>query len=126
MNPRAIKAKGRDAENAIVAILQATGWPHAERRRLTGVQDRGDITGVPDVVMESKSGAVIKLSEWLKETEKERINDGATYGALIIKLKGVGATRAAEWPVMLPLGQFLRLLRESGRGLPLETGEDDA
>lgn len=119
MNPRAIKAKGRDAENAIVELLRASGWPLAERRRLTGTLDRGDITGVPDVVLESKSGAAIKLAEWLKETEKERVNDRATYGALIIKLKGVGATRCAEWPVMLPLGQFLRLLRESGRGVPL-------
>jgi len=126
MNPRAIKAKGRDAENAIVAFIRAHGWPHAERRRLTGILDRGDITGVADVVIESKSGAVIKLSEWLRETEKERINDGATYGALVIKLKGVGDTRAHEWPVMLPLGQFVRLLRESGRGLPLEQEENDA
>lgn len=120
MNPRAIKAKGRDAENAIVDLLRTSGWPLAERRRLTGTLDRGDITGVPDVVLESKSGATIKLAEWLRETERERLNDNALYGALVIKLRGVGATRAHEWPVLIPLGQFLALLRESGRGVPLE------
>lgn len=120
MKPASIKAKGRDAENFAVALVQAMGWPYAERRRLTGAKDRGDITGIPKVVLEIKSGARITLPEWLRETETERVNDGADIGALIVKLKGMGEARVADWPVMLPLGQFLRLLREAGYQVPLQ------
>lgn len=114
MKPASAKAKGREAENGLVALLNASGWPYAERRRQSGARDRGDITGIPKVVLEVKSGARINLAGWLKETEVERINDKAIYGALVIKLRGMGGSRAGEWPVLLPLSQFLRLLREAG------------
>lgn len=120
MKPSSIKAKGRDAENFAVALVQAMGWPYAERRRLTGAKDRGDITGIPKVVLEVKSGARLDLAGWLRETETERVNDRADIGALIVKLKGMGEARVADWPVMLPLGQFLRLLREAGYQVPLQ------
>lgn len=122
MKPSSIKAKGRDAENFAVALIQAVGWPHAERRRLAGSKDRGDITGIPKVVLEVKSGARLDLAGWLRETETERVNDGANIGALIVKLKGMGEAKVADWPVMLPLGQFLRLLREAGYQVPLQGG----
>jgi hypothetical protein len=121
MKPSSVKAKGRNAENGLVTLLQASGWPYAERRRQSGTKDRGDITGIPKVVLEVKSGARIDLPGWLRETEVERVNDRAIYGALVIKLKGMGEARVGEWPVMLPLSQFLRLLREAGYGaVPLE------
>jgi len=56
MTPQSIKAKGRNAENQFVKFLSAW-WPSVERRRLAGVHDRGDIAGVPDTVIEVKSGA---------------------------------------------------------------------
>lgn len=127
MRPASAKAKGREAENGLVALLQASGWPYAERRRQSGSRDRGDITGIPKVVLEVKSGARINLAGWLKETEVERLNDRAIYGALVIKLRGVGASRAGEWPVLLPLSQFLQLLREAGYGgvpLPQEPPDE--
>ena len=87
MNPSYNKAKGRSAENRFVEYLK-TWWPLAERRRLTGAKDRGDVTGVPRTVIEVKSGASITLPQWLKELDAEMINDNADYGFVAIKPKG--------------------------------------
>lgn len=122
MKPSSIKAKGRNAENAAVDLIRESGWPYAERRRQTGAKDRGDVTGIPKVVLEIKSGARLDLPGWLRETETERINDGAIIGALIIKLKGMGEAKVRDWPVMLPLSQFLALLLEAGYQVPLQGG----
>lgn len=113
---KGIKAKGTRTETAIVNLIRASGWPNAERRALSGSTDRGDIAGVPSVVIEAKSGARLALPEWLRETERERINDGAAYGVLVVKLNGMGETRVGDWPAMLPLSALLRLLREAGYG----------
>ena len=122
MKPSSIKAKGRNAENAAVDLIKESGWPYAERRRQTGAKDRGDVTGIPKVVLEIKSGARLDLPGWLRETEAERINDGAIIGALIVKLKGMGEAKVRDWPVMLPLSQFLALLLEAGYQVPLQGG----
>lgn len=108
------RRKGTDAETAVVDYLHATGWPHAERRAFNGSKDRGDIAGIPGVILEVKSGARLELPIWLRETETERVNDGAAYGLLVVKPKGIGATRVAEWPVVLPLTAVLQLLQEAG------------
>jgi hypothetical protein len=49
VKPGTAKAKGRDTENSCVEYLKAWGVLHAERRRLTGSKDCGDITGWPGV-----------------------------------------------------------------------------
>ena len=56
VKPASIKATGRTAENQFVEFLR-TRFPMAERRRLNGVLDRGDVSGVPRTVIEVKSGA---------------------------------------------------------------------
>lgn len=109
----AARRKGTAAESAVADHLRAT-WPHVERRALNGAKDRGDIAGVPGVVVEVKSGATIRIPEWMRETETERVNDGAALGLLVIKPKGVGTTRVADWPVVLPLSSVVELLKEAG------------
>lgn len=110
----AAKAKGTRAETAVVEAIRKHGWPAAERRAPSGAKDRGDIAGVLGVVFEVKSGARITLPEWLRETEMERQNDGADYGVLVIKPKGVGETRIYEWPAVMPFGELLNLLVQAG------------
>jgi hypothetical protein len=117
---KGIKAKGTRVEAGIVDLLRASGWPHAERRALNGTTDRGDVAGVPGIVIEAKSGARLDMPGWMRETEKERVNDGAAYGVLVVKPKGVGDTRVAEWYATMPLGALLRLLREAGYGSEIE------
>ena len=99
------KAKGTAAETALVLWLRDNGYELAERRALTGKADRGDIAGIPNVVIEVKSGAKLEIPAWLKETEIERINDGALAGYLVIKPKGVGAANIGQWWVVQTVEQ---------------------
>lgn len=110
----ASRRKGTAAESAIVNYLREHGVPHAERRALSGAKDRGDIAGIPGVVLEVKSGARLELPAWMRETEMERINDNAAHGLLVVKPKGMGESRIGEWPVILPLSAALQLLKEAG------------
>ncbi len=48
------KQKGTAAETAVVKYLKANGFPKAERRALQGSLDKGDISGIDDVVLEVK------------------------------------------------------------------------
>lgn len=106
MNSASIKAKGRAAENA-VAEFMGRFWPGVERRRLNGVHDRGDIAGVPNTVIEVKSGSRIDLAGWLAEAEQERVNDGASFGVVVVKPKGV--TDASRFYAVMRFDQWCRL-----------------
>ena len=78
------KQAGTRWESAIVD-LASRGWRHAERRAKTGALDKGDITGVPGVVIEAKDVAKISLAEFLREAQVEAENAGALVGAAWIK-----------------------------------------
>ena len=80
MKPATAKAKGRMVENQAVEWLRANGWPHAERRRLAGAEDMGDVSGVLGVTIEVKSAAAWKPAQWLKETRVEMVNSGDDVG----------------------------------------------
>ena len=84
----AAKDKGTKWESAIVQFLRCNGVPHAERRTLGGVNDRGDIAGIPGVAIEAKSAARAELASWLDEAETERVNDGADIGVVWFKRRG--------------------------------------
>ncbi len=107
----ASRKKGTAWESAIVAYLRATGAPHAERRALAGNIDRGDIAGVPGVVIEAKSGA-FHLAQWLDEAEVERDNDQARYG--IVWAKRPGRTSPADGYAILSGAALVQLLTEAG------------
>lgn len=107
MNPSSIKAKGRNAENQFVQFLSRQ-WPMVERRRLNGVHDRGDIAGVPDTVVEVKSGARMDLPGWLRELDVEMANDGARFGCVAIKPKGT--TDGGRFYCVMTGEQFVTLL----------------
>jgi hypothetical protein len=106
------KAKGTSWESAIVTYLQAYGWPHVERRTLNGANDRGDIAGIPGVVIEAKSVKSITLGAFLDEAEKERKNDKADIGVAWIKRRG--RTTADHGYVVMDGNQFAWLLKQAG------------
>jgi len=114
MKPATAKARGRTWENEIVTYLIDAGWPYAERRRLAGIRDKGDIAGIPGVVLEAKAARSYALPGWLRETETERINAKAAIGACWIKR--TGKTCAGEGMILMRPDIFLRLLREAGYG----------
>lgn len=136
------KAIGTAAETAVVRALRALGFPHAERRALTGAFDQGDITGTPGVCWEVKSRnrpiSDTQIDAWLAETETERINARAAVGVLVIRRPGVGPANAGSWwaymranawilgatkhefGVRMLLADAAHLLRVAGYGDPLE------
>jgi hypothetical protein len=108
----ASQAKGRRWEAAICRYLVEHGAPYAERRRLNGTRDRGDVAGIPGLVIEAKSAAAMSLGAWLAEAEVERQNDGAALGVVWHKRRG--AASAGDGFVTMTGAQFVRLLREAG------------
>lgn len=110
------KARGTAWESEIVKFLRACGWPHVERRSLNGANDRGDITGIPGVVVEAKAHAQYsgKLAGWLVEAETERLNDGSEVGVVWFKRRGKAT--AGDGFVLMDGKQFAWLLNEAGFG----------
>lgn len=104
--------RGTAWETAIARYLVEEGWPHAERRAGNGAQDRGDITGVPLVVIEAKSAKRMELAAWLDEAEQERTNDTADLGVVWIKRRGY--TSPAKGYVVMDGATLVHLLAAGG------------
>lgn len=111
------KIKGSAAERAVVEHLRANGFPHAERRLAGSTKDRGDIAGVPAVVIEVKNCERTDLAGWVDEAVIEQANDGADYGIVWHKRRGRGD--AGQWYATMSAGQLVQLLRQAGYGQPL-------
>jgi Holliday junction resolvase len=106
------KQKGTSAETAVVRWLHSQGRKSVERRALHGTNDRGDIAGIPCVVIEVKNHKTMKLSEWIKELEVEIKNDKADTGVIIHKKSGT--TDVGKWYATMPVEVWFKLLEEAG------------
>lgn len=106
------KQKGTLAETAVAEYLKQT-FPAVERRTLNGQYDKGDIAGVPNAVIEVKNQKTYKISEWMKETEQERINAKESLGILVVKPNGVGVSRVNEWWAVVSLETIVKLLKDA-------------
>ena len=106
------RSKGTSFETLITRFMKDNGFPMAERRALHGNLDKGDINpGVP-LVIECKAAKRHELSNWLQQTEQERINAEADYGVLVVKRQGHGT--AHEQYAVMKFGDILRLLKQAG------------
>lgn len=118
------KTKGTSWETAIVRFLADQGFPHVERRALTGSQDRGDIAGIPGVVIEAKNTQRAELAAWVDEAAIEQANDNADYSAVWHHRRGRAC--AADGFVTMTGASFVRLLRAAGYGsLPTTAPTDE-
>ena len=104
------KQKGTSAETAVVKYLKANGFSEAERRTLSGANDKGDISGIKDVVFEAKDHKKMDLAGWVKELEVEVENAFAVTGAVVHKKRGT--LDVGEWYATMPFYMFLDLIRE--------------
>lgn len=111
-NRASAKKAGTSWESEIVRTLIEGGWPHAERRRLSGAYDRGDITGVAGVCIEAKNTNRIELASALDEANVEAVNAGAAIGAAWIKRRGRASAR--DGYVLIDGTTFMQLLKEAG------------
>jgi hypothetical protein len=118
----ASKRRGTAAESAVVAFLREAGFVQVERRALGGARDRGDIAGLPGVVIEVKDTARMELGAHLAEALKERDNDGAQIGALWHKRRGKGSP--GDWFVTVDGATFVTLLRHFMGLEPLAAGSE--
>lgn len=118
MKPSTAKRKGADTEILYVDFLKKNGVPNAERRHLNGIYDKGDIAGWNaadgswNVVVEVKSGASLKIQEWLKELEVEIVNANAITGHIVVRPKG--KPKPENWFVIMPVPEFMDLMKEAG------------
>ena len=106
------KQKGTAAETAVVNWLKSKGRKHVERRSLNGTNDRGDIAGIPGVVIEVKNHARMALSEWVDEMLVEVLNDKADTGIVIHKRKGT--TNVGQWYATMTVEQWWELADGAG------------
>jgi hypothetical protein len=106
------RRKGTAWETNVVGYLREHGAPHAERRALNGSKDRGDVAGIPGVVIEAKSAVRVELAAWLDEAEQERANDGAEVGVVWVKRRGRGSPGAGF--AVMSGDTLVRLLTAAG------------
>lgn len=103
---------GADGTKGEVAVVKALlpSYPMAERRAKQGFRDRGDIGGVaPQLVIEVKHAPKSQnITGWLKEADREALNDGAELAVVWFKIPGT--TDAMDWPVMMRGRYFIPLL----------------
>ncbi len=102
------RAKGTAAETALRDWLQRNGHSYAERLALGGTNDRGDITGIPGVVLEVKNCKTFDLAGWLDELAVEMANADVSVGAVVAKRRGT--TDRARWYAVMPVEVLNRLL----------------
>jgi len=108
------RRKGTTFETLVVRYLQSVGFPYAERRALHGSLDKGDITGCGPLVFECKAAKRHELSNWLAQTEQERVNAAADFGVLVVKRQGHNT--GAEQYAIMRLEDMVKLLKEAGYG----------
>ena len=112
------KQKGTAAESALVKYLVEYGFPHAERRAMTGALDQGDVSGCVGLVWEVKNHKAYHIPAWIAETVEETKNAKADFGILAIKPNGVGLTNAGKWWAVMTVEDMVKLLRDAGYGDP--------
>jgi predicted lipoprotein len=103
------KRKGTTWEAAVVAYLREHGQPYAERRALAGVNDKGDVSGVPGIVFECKAERSIDLAGYMTEVATETANAGAQLGVAVVKRRNRGPGDAY---VVMSLSQFVEMLAD--------------
>ncbi len=102
------KRTGTAWETRLVRYLVEHGFPYAERRALEGNHDRGDVSGVPGVVIEAKCARRIELAAWVDEMVTEKRNAGAQVGAVVFPRRNHAPGRAY---VVMELSDFVELIR---------------
>jgi hypothetical protein len=111
-NRASAKKAGTSWETEIVRALIDAGWPHAERRRLSGTYDRGDIAGVPGIVIEAKNTNRLDLATAVDEALTE--GDNANARIAVAWLKRKGRIKAEDGYVVMDGDTFLRFLEAAG------------
>jgi len=105
------KAKGTRWEVRLRDHFRANGAPHCERLAQGGTQDRGDLTGLPGVVIEAKARKTLALAEWCDELRVEMRNADAQIGAVLVPRRN---HQVGDGYAVVPIDVFTLLLQQAG------------
>jgi Holliday junction resolvase len=103
------KRKGTTWETAVVDYLREHGQPHAERRALCGNTDKGDLVGIPGVMIEAKNEKTVTLAAYADEVKAQTANAHASIGVAVVKRRNRGAGDAY---VVMTLEQFAAMITD--------------
>jgi hypothetical protein len=95
----------------VVEYLREHGFPYAERRALSGALDKGDLVGIPGVMIECKAEKSITLADYMDEVKVQTANAGAQLGVAVVKRRN---RPVGDAYVVLPLSAFADLLADAG------------
>lgn len=101
------KRTGTGFEVLCVSYLRDHGFPWAERRAQEGVNDRGDVSGIPGVVIECKAEKAIDLAGYMGELKVEMANAKVDTGFVVVKRRMHSVDQAYA---VLPFEQMVRLI----------------
>lgn len=122
-NGRAVKARGRNWENALVAVFRRLGCPDAKRNgAVFGARDRGDIGNVP-LTVQGKAVDRVQLWRHLDEALTQSTNNGTPGSACVVYKRHGAATSQAAW--VFP-GEFAERLLADYMRAPSNPGEEGA
>ena len=115
-NRNSAKAAGQRFESLVAAYLNRHVDDRIERRRMSGANDRGDISGLRHmggrIFVECKDyGGQLKPGPWVEEAEVERLNDSAGVGIVVAKRRGT--TAPGDQFVLMTLADLVALLTGS-------------
>lgn len=100
------KRIGTYFENQVCEFL-VEKFPSVERRVMGGTNDKGDVAGLKDWVLELKNHKQIDLAGFCDEAKKESENAGSRFWAVVAKRRN---RNIKDCYVIMPLGQFRDIL----------------
>ena len=115
------KRKGHAAELAVVKWLRAKGF-NADRIQAGTHKDRGDINGLPGVVIEVKDRKAHSWHGYFDQLRRQIVNDKAWTGVIIAKRPGI--TDVSEWMAVMPAIEWLNLISLIEQHIELENREN--
>ena len=105
------KQKGTRWESAVAKFLQSKGFP-VWRMAQTGVEDEGDLGGLPSWAFECRDRQKIDLSKNVRDANNRALAKGALYGVTVIKKRNAPVESAY---VAMDLETFAKLLERVER-----------
>lgn len=91
-------------------MLRFYGHTQAARTLAGAAADRGDISGIPNTVIQAKRWKEYAFGPWLNEAKEQADNAGVTQYIVVAKRRGIGDP--AESFAVMPLWLAAQLLHE--------------
>jgi hypothetical protein len=107
------KERGRETERLLAAYWRERGWPYAEP--VGAGRPGADITGMPGLAVEAKATTGCHPAVWLRQA-RAHANGSEAVPFTVWRPDGSGPAHIEQWPVVVDLSTFTRLLRAAGYG----------